>query len=106
MDRVYREAILVDEDIDPSNPFEVEWAIATRVQASRDVEIVKNGKSFPLDPSQVPSRRGWSDLLGMDATKPMEFYALENAPFPESSDPPQEWLEKVRSEWSNYGFTK
>ena len=40
-----RYVIVVDEDIDPWDSFQVEWAIATRVQADRDVEIIKNGKS-------------------------------------------------------------
>jgi UbiD family decarboxylase len=99
-----KHVVVVDEDIDPFDPFEVEWAIATRVQADRDVVIVKNGKSFPLDPSQVPSRRGWSALLGIDATKPTEYYAFENATFPESSDPPKEWIERVKERWNVYGF--
>lgn len=101
-----KHVVVVDEDIESFNPFEVEWAIATRIQASRDVQIVKNGKSFPLDPSQVPSRRGWSDLLGIDATAPTEWYALENASFPASSDPPPECLERGRANRAAYRFAQ
>ncbi len=99
-----KHCVVVDDDIDPWNPFRVEWAIATRVQASRDIEIVKNGKSIVLDPSQVPSRRGWSDLLGIDATTPIEEYQREGAEFPASTDPPAEWLMRVQARWREYGF--
>ena len=32
----YRPVVVVDEDIDVFDPMDVEWAIATRVQADRD----------------------------------------------------------------------
>lgn len=99
-----KHCIVVDEDIDPWDPFWVEWSIATRVQAGRDVEIVKNGKSIVLDPSQVPSRRGWSDLLGIDATKPIEDYQREGQEYIPSSEPPPESMERVRARWKEYGF--
>lgn len=99
-----KHCFVVDDDIDPWNPTQVEWAVATRVQAGRDVEIVRNGKSIVLDPSQVPSRRGWSDLMGIDATKPLDEYAREKEEFPPSTDPLPEWTERVRSRWTQYGF--
>lgn len=99
-----KHCIVVDEDVDPWNPQQVEWAIATRVQAGRDIAIVSNGKSSNLDPSQAPSLRGWSDLLGIDATKPVEAYEREGEEFPVSCDPPEEWLGKVRAKWKEYGF--
>ena len=96
---------VVDDDIDPWNPFLVEWAIATRVQACRDVVTIPGGKSITLDISQVISRRGESDLLGIDATKPLDEYARDGNPFPESCDPLPEELEKIRKRWKEYGFS-
>ena len=96
---------VVDEDIDPWNAFLVEWAVATRVQACRDVVMMTGGKSISLDPSQVSSRRGESDLLGIDATKPLEEYARDGEPFPASTDPTPEKMEKVRRRWKEYGFS-
>src|ERR1035437_5691280 len=63
---------VVDEGIDPWNPFMVEWAIATRVQACRDVVTLQGAKSIELYPSQVGSGRGASDLMGIDATRSEE----------------------------------
>lgn len=99
-----KHVVVVDEDIDVWNPFLVEWAIATRVQASRDVVIVENAHTGVLDPSQVPSRRGWSDWLGIDATIPDEAYSRDNAKFPPFADPPEEIIQKVRQNWSKYGL--
>ncbi|MBI4464264.1 MAG: UbiD family decarboxylase, partial [Acidobacteria bacterium] len=95
---------VVDEDIDPWNPFRVEWAATTRVQACRDVVLIPGGKSIALDASQVPSRRGQSDLMGIDATKPIEDYARDGELFPASTDPLPEESAKVRKRWKEYGF--
>ena len=43
--------IVVDEDIDPTNSVEVEYAISTRCQADKDMIIIKNAKGSSLDPS-------------------------------------------------------
>jgi 3-polyprenyl-4-hydroxybenzoate decarboxylase len=95
---------VVDEDIDPWNQSRVNWAVHTRVQADRDIEIVENGKSIVLDPSQVPSRRGWSTLLGIDATRPDEAYAQEDREVPATTEPPAEWIERVHDRWDEYGI--
>lgn len=46
--------IVVDEDIDPFNMKDVEWAIATRVQADRSL-IILPGAAGALDPSAIVS---------------------------------------------------
>ncbi len=63
---------IVDEDVDPWNPFDVLWAIATRVQADKDLMIIPNSETF-LDPSQDPP--GVTCKLGIDATKPIGHHA-------------------------------
>ncbi len=64
---------IVDDDIDVFDTVDVEWAIATRVQADRDVLIVSNARAKPLDPSlplplhgKVPT----TAKMGIDATIP------------------------------------
>ena len=63
---------IVDDDIDVFDPTDVEWAIATRVQADKDVLIVSNARSKPLDPSLVPTpgRIPTTAKMGIDATIP------------------------------------
>lgn len=46
-----KHVIIVDEDIDPWKHEDVMWAIATRVQADKDVNIIRGVKGSTLDPS-------------------------------------------------------
>jgi 2,5-furandicarboxylate decarboxylase 1 len=63
-----KRVVIVDEDIDPSNPQEVEWAMAMRVQPARDVMIFEDMLGSKLDPSARDSR---SSKWGIDATIPV-----------------------------------
>jgi len=63
-----KHVIVVDEDVDIHNPQEVEWALATRFQADRDLVIVPESQGSKLDPS---TRNGVGAKMGMDATKPL-----------------------------------
>ncbi len=63
-----KHVIVVDEDVDIHNPTEVEWAMATRFQADRDLLIVPESQGSKLDPS---NRNGVGAKMGIDATKPL-----------------------------------
>jgi 2,5-furandicarboxylate decarboxylase 1 len=63
-----KHVIVVDEDVDIHNPQEVEWAVATRFQADRDLVIVPESQGSKLDPS---TRNGVGAKMGLDATKPL-----------------------------------
>jgi 2,5-furandicarboxylate decarboxylase 1 len=63
-----KHVIVVDEDVDIHNPTEVEWAVATRFQADRDLVIVPESQGSKLDPS---TRDGVGAKMGLDATKPL-----------------------------------
>ena len=68
-----KHVVIVDDDIDVFDGNEVEWAIATRVQADKDVLIVSGTRSKPLDPSIPPSAVGMlptTAKMGIDATIP------------------------------------
>jgi 2,5-furandicarboxylate decarboxylase 1 len=60
-------AIVVDEDIDPTNPTEVEYAISTRCQADKDLLIIPNSKGSSLDPSS-DQKNLITTKIGIDAT--------------------------------------
>jgi UbiD family decarboxylase len=62
--------VIVDEDVDVFSDAQVLEAIATRVQASRDVEIVRGLKGSTLDPSTYGS--SLHDALIIDATTPLD----------------------------------
>ncbi|MGE3936376.1 MAG: UbiD family decarboxylase [Rhodospirillaceae bacterium] len=63
---------IVDEDIDVFDATDVEWAVATRVQADRDVVIISGARSKPLDPSLVieHGKVPTTAKMGIDATIP------------------------------------
>jgi 2,5-furandicarboxylate decarboxylase 1 len=65
--------VIVDDDIDVNDPTEVDWAIAMRVQADRDVTIITEARAKPLDPSLRPVPAGTvptTAVMGIDATRP------------------------------------
>jgi len=61
--------VVVDSDIDIHNPGEVEWAIATRFQADKDMVSLREPGSS-LDPSAEEDRT--TSKVGMDATIPSD----------------------------------
>ena len=63
-----KRVVVVDEDIDPTDPVDVEWAIATRFQADKDMVLVPGAKGSSLDPSATNSI---TCKWGIDATKPL-----------------------------------
>jgi UbiD family decarboxylase len=65
-----KRVIVVDEDIDIYNDREIEWALATRFQADRDLVIVKGARGSTLDPSSRPDDLT-TTKMGMDATIPL-----------------------------------
>lgn len=64
-----KQAIVVDMDVDIHNRDEVEWAVATRYQASSDLIIVNNAQGSKLDPT---TDDGVGSKMGLDATKPVD----------------------------------
>jgi 2,5-furandicarboxylate decarboxylase 1 len=66
-----KHVVIVDEDIDPFNAMDVEWAIATRVQGDRDVIIIPGARAKPLDSSLAVMPHGvvpTGAKVGIDAT--------------------------------------
>lgn len=85
-------AIAVDPDINIYDYRDVHYAVATRVNPSKDLLIIDNARAFPFDPSaevmagtfpnteetRFPSVVG---KLGVNATKPVPFRSAERAFF-------------------------
>jgi len=61
-----KHVVVVDEDIDPTNPHEVEYAIATRVNGDRDIMVITGVRGSSLDPCQLED--GTNVKVGVDAT--------------------------------------
>ncbi len=61
--------IVVDEDVDIFDMNDVMWAIATRVQAEKDILLIPGVKSAILDPTSDP-KTFTVTKMGIDATRP------------------------------------
>ncbi len=67
--------VVVDPDIDINNESDVNWAIATRVVADRDIVMIPGARGNRLDPTTYTitrlARDGMVTKMGIDATIPM-----------------------------------
>jgi UbiD family decarboxylase len=61
-----KHVVVVDEDIDPEDPYDVEFAIATRVRGDRDILVITGVRGSSLDPCQMAD--GTNVKVGVDAT--------------------------------------
>jgi UbiD family decarboxylase len=64
-----KRVVVVDDDIDPENAENVEWAIATRVRPAEDVIVVPGCRGSSLDPSRDPADDTTAKWI-IDATIP------------------------------------
>jgi 2,5-furandicarboxylate decarboxylase 1 len=78
-----KHVVVVDDDVDVHDPKQVEWAIATRFQADRDLVVISGAQGSILDPSTTiafgdaeipPHLQGISAKMGLDATRPLQFH--------------------------------
>lgn len=63
---------VVDTDVDIYNPADVEWAVATRFQADKDLLILECQPGSSLDPSGIhaPGQKSLTAKMGLDCTIP------------------------------------
>lgn len=65
---------VVDTDVDIYDPAQVEWAMATRFQADRDLYVFPDQPGSSLDPSgtHIPGRKSLTAKMGLDCTIPWD----------------------------------
>ena len=63
-----KHVFVVDEDVDVYSDEQMEWALATRFQAARDLILLEGLRAMPLDPSLAGERT--SSKAGFDLTLP------------------------------------
>jgi 2,5-furandicarboxylate decarboxylase 1 len=69
-----KHVVIIDDDVDIYSPNAVEWAIATRFQASKDLIVKHDQPGSSLDPSskQEEGKKALTDKVGVDATIPFD----------------------------------
>jgi 2,5-furandicarboxylate decarboxylase 1 len=86
--------VVVDDDIDPTDPVEVEWAIATRMRPQDDLVMIAGMKSNHVDPMAIDRT---ITKLGIDATLPFDGIVAPTRSL--RPDVPAAVREGVRSRW-------
>jgi 4-hydroxy-3-polyprenylbenzoate decarboxylase len=66
-----RFVVVVDDDIDPTNTFDVLWAMSTRCDPVEDIEIIRNAWSGPLDP-RIPRGETRNSRAVISAVRPYQ----------------------------------
>lgn len=114
-----KQVTVVDEDVDVHDPQQVEWAVATRFQADRDLIVISGAQGSVLDPSTTvgnglhagevvpPHLQGISAKMGLDATKPVAYqghvFTKVRIPGETEIDLDQAVVRGARVDWAGAG---
>jgi 4-hydroxy-3-polyprenylbenzoate decarboxylase len=90
-----RFVVVVDHDIDPTNTFDVIWAISSRCDPEQDIDTIRRTWSGALD----PRRRGnnMNSRAIVDATRPFDMMASKE--FPPVAESSPELRERTLKKW-------
>ena len=89
-----RWVVVVDDDIDPSNMFDVVWAMSTRCDPPEDIQYIKRSWSTPLDP--LLREPPWHNNRAIvDACRP---YGWKDE-FPKVAEASPELKRKIEDKW-------
>lgn len=95
-----RYCIVVDDDIDPTNTYDVLWAMSTRSDPEQDIEIIRRSWSGPLDPILPPGKKQFSSRAIVDACRPFDW--IED--FPPVAESSLKVREQVADRWGKVIF--
>jgi 4-hydroxy-3-polyprenylbenzoate decarboxylase len=90
-----RFVVVVDDDIDPTNIFDVIWAMATRCDPEKSIEIIRRCWTGALDVVIPRESKGHSSRALIDACKPYE----RRGEFPPIAESSEELKAQVREKW-------
>lgn len=90
-----RIVVVVEDDIDVTDLEEVMWAVVTRSDPERSLDLIKRAWSGPIDPAIHPDEKGHNSRLLIDATRPWEWRDR----FPPAIGPEPEVKRETRRRW-------
>jgi len=94
--------IAVDDDVDPTDLYQVMWALSTRCDPASNIDFQRNTWSTGLDPSKVVvEERPYGSKALIDACKPHRY--LKD--FSKPTRLRRAVYEKVARRWHELGFT-
>jgi len=92
---IWKEVVVVDDDINIFDNDELDWAIVTRVQPHRDIFILPQCRGSSLDPSS--EKNGVTSKMFIDATMKDNFRGVV-------AEPTKEMMTMIDAKWKEYGF--
>jgi UbiD family decarboxylase len=90
-----RYVVVVDDDVDPADLDQVIWAMSTRSDPARDIEVMNRTWGSKLDPLSVEGEPPYNSRAIIDACRPFE--RLETFPRVAESDPA--FLRDLERKW-------
>lgn len=93
--------VVVDDDVDPFDLGQVFWAMGSRTQGSRDIEVWNFCKTSRSDPSVPRDRAEYTDRVIIDATKKLDYPYVKqyDGHWAPVAVPPREIMELVDLKW-------
>ncbi|MFW5929923.1 MAG: menaquinone biosynthesis decarboxylase [Halobacteriota archaeon] len=93
--------VVVDDDVDVHDAREVVWAVTSRFDASRDIEVIERA---PLDHLEhAAPRTAYGGKVGLDATVPWPEEGFERD-WPDEIEMDEDVKERVDEMWSELGI--
>ncbi len=89
-----RWVIVVDDDIDPTNTFEVIWALSTRCDPATSIDVIGKAWSGPLDP-MLPKGTVENSRAVIDACRPWS----RRDSFPPVAEASREVMAETYAKW-------
>jgi UbiD family decarboxylase len=90
-----RYVVVVDDDVDPADLDQVIWAMSTRSDPARDIEVMNRTWGSKLDPLSVEGEPPYNSRAIIDACRPFE--RLGTFPRVAESDPA--FLREIERKW-------
>ena len=91
-----RFVVVVDDDVDPTDMFDVMWAVCTHCDPVEDIQFIRKTWSGPLDP-RIPRGVWYNSRAIIDACRPFE--RLKDFPIVARSSP--ELRERIETKFAH-----
>lgn len=90
-----RMVIVVDADVNPRDLGEVMWAVSTRCNPDRDIDVMRYTWGSRVDPLKLPGEPAYNSRILIDACRPFERLGS----FPQVAEASGELLDRVARQW-------
>lgn len=98
-----RYSVVVDDDIDPTNPEDLIWALSLRSDPAVDIEVIRRCVTNTLDPVVTPEMKQLQQVYNsralINACKPFDRIIRGN--YPKVAEATPELLAKTRIKWAH-----